>query len=115
MSAREAELACDPKLSAYLPMEMDAFVLQMSTKIWAQEVATYRYEWPHDWWQAVRQRWLPAWWLAKHPVKMHVERVDVLATYPTFKPPDGLKNHPVVWKVRDGSWFGGREYRTVED
>ena len=26
--------------------------------------------WPEDWWQAVRARWLPAWWLRRRPVRM---------------------------------------------
>ncbi len=24
---------------------------------------------PADWWQAVRERWLPSWWLKRYPVK----------------------------------------------
>jgi hypothetical protein len=26
-------------------------------------------QWPADWWQAVRERWLPAWWLRRWPVR----------------------------------------------
>ena len=25
--------------------------------------------WPEDWWEAVRERWFPSWYLAKYPVK----------------------------------------------
>lgn len=25
--------------------------------------------WPADWWQAVRERWFPAWWLLRWPVR----------------------------------------------
>lgn len=32
---------------------------------------------PLDWWQAVRQRWCPGWWLDRHPVKMRVIEVRV--------------------------------------
>ena len=28
--------------------------------------------WPKDWWQAFRERWMPAWWLAKYPVQYEV-------------------------------------------
>lgn len=31
--------------------------------------------WPADWWQAFRERWVPAWWLRRWPVQY--ERVDV--------------------------------------
>ena len=25
--------------------------------------------WPKDWWQAVRERWCPQWWLRRYPVQ----------------------------------------------
>lgn len=28
-------------------------------------------EWPEDWWEAFRERWFPAWWLKRWPVKCH--------------------------------------------
>lgn len=31
--------------------------------------------WPCNWWQAVRARWMPAWWLAGHPVQY--EEIDI--------------------------------------
>ena len=44
------------------------------------------FAWPRDWWQAFRQRWLPAWWLRRWPVQMHVEitvREDVTEIHET--------------------------------
>ena len=32
--------------------------------------------WPADWWQAVRERWAPKWWLKRHPVRYHEVHVD---------------------------------------
>lgn len=32
---------------------------------------------PKDWWQAVRARWCPAWWLKKHPVDVHTHTLEV--------------------------------------
>ena len=48
-------------------------------------------QWPRDWWQAFRERWLPKWWLAKHPVQY--ERIDFQRRFfekvcPHFKFPD---------------------------
>lgn len=35
----------------------------------AIETTPYRTEWvPADWWQAVRERWCPRWWLRRWPV-----------------------------------------------
>lgn len=37
---------------------------------------TIHERWPVDWWQAFRERWLPAWWLRRHPVKYREINVD---------------------------------------
>ena len=34
----------------------------------AECTATASVQIPADWWQAVRERWAPAWWLRRHPV-----------------------------------------------
>ena len=33
-------------------------------------IATAAVDIPSDWWQAVRQRWAPSWWLKRWPVKL---------------------------------------------
>lgn len=42
--------------------------------------ATDRFEFraPADWWQALRERWFPKWWLKKWPVKYRVETKEVV-------------------------------------
>ncbi len=48
----------------YLVMSLESLV--MGRKMERIDVEEY---WPADWWQAVRERWLPEWWLDKYPVK----------------------------------------------
>jgi hypothetical protein len=50
---------CD-SLIAYLETYMVGIVVE---KISIHE------KYPADWWQAVRERWFPRWWLARHPVR----------------------------------------------
>ena len=47
-----------------------AMRLTMERSVWGKagnDVAEA--SWPEDWWQHFRQRWAPAWWLRRHPVK----------------------------------------------
>ncbi len=34
-----------------------------------QESPELEERWPADWWQAFRERWFPAWWLRRWPVR----------------------------------------------
>jgi len=39
-----------------------------------------REKWPKDWWEAVKERWFPAFLLSRWPVKY--QRIDIEAVYP---------------------------------
>jgi hypothetical protein len=39
-------------------------------------------QFPADWWQAVRERWCPQWWLRRHPVK-RTRRTVYMTVYNT--------------------------------
>ena len=43
---------------------------------------------PADWWQGVRERWLPAWWLKRYPVQTEciVTRTGVRSNCPHIAP-----------------------------
>jgi len=42
---------------------------------------------PEDWWQAVRLRWFPRWWLERHPVRMRRHVVSATEFYPHITVP----------------------------
>jgi hypothetical protein len=69
---------------------------------------TYRY--PRDWWQAFKQRFLPAWALKRWPVTETELTVDVRLLYPK-----GTDESPVLHTTvrRDGRevWFPEYEAR----
>ena len=52
-------------------------------------------EWPRDWWQAVRARWCPRWWLARHPVLM--ERREFVASEMVPHLNINVRHDPVAW------------------
>jgi hypothetical protein len=45
-------------------------VCSLETSLLAMDEDEFVAQWPENWWQHFRQRWFPAWWLKKHPVKL---------------------------------------------
>ena len=103
-------LGCRPHVAVFRPEDMDAVVIQMMDFIWAQDMGCHEFSWPADWWQAVRARWCPRWWLAKHPVRLHRKTFQVHVAYPSWRPPTPLEGKSFIWKVQSHDWDGG--YRT---
>lgn len=47
-------------------------------------------KWPRNWWQAVRERWCPRWWLARWPVvydEIHIDQRAYKAVCPHLSVP----------------------------
>lgn len=59
--------------------------VQVRGFLWGRQARHYEFRTPVDWWQAVRQRFAPAWWLRRHPVRERVEVVDAKAIWPEFR------------------------------
>jgi hypothetical protein len=61
------------ELSAYVDEVARRMVLQVQSYILAMEKECERVAVtvtvPRDWWEAVRERWIPKWWLKRWPVK----------------------------------------------
>ncbi len=51
-------------------LQLTAYVMAMPS----ERIEIHR-KFPADWWQALRRRWFPLWWLYRHPVRY--ERIDV--------------------------------------
>ncbi len=66
---------------ALIPQAFDRMVLQINTMVAGERVQEIRY--PADWWQALRERWFPGFWLKRFPVRYHEWHVDLL--YPMIQ------------------------------
>lgn len=75
----------------------EGFVLKMVREVWASPAAEHVVEFPADWWQAFRQRWLPAWWLRRHPVAMKRAVLTAKHLYPKMAPVPGQKTITVAF------------------
>jgi len=69
------------ELKVAVPRTIDIMVMQLITHIAGERVEEIRY--PLDWWQAIRERWLPVFWLRLYPVKYKHWKMDFL--YPKIR------------------------------
>lgn len=56
-------------------------VLNVKGFVFGERATQVQALYPANWWQAVRDRWLPLWWLARHPVEMEVLSLSSTAVY----------------------------------
>ena len=59
------------QIEAFFPAHIDGLVLRMHQYVAAlgDESLNIERTYPATWWQAVRQRWCPAWWLGAIPLR----------------------------------------------
>lgn len=72
------------ELRLLLERTIDALVLSLRGDVLSQTLQEIRY--PANWYEAFRERWLPVWWLKRHPV--HYTTVTFHALYPKIAMPD---------------------------
>ena len=74
------------KVCAYRPEDMDALIVDVMGTLWCEETSSRTFRWPRGWLQALRERWLPRWWLKRHPVEYETHCVRWGIGYPDFHP-----------------------------
>jgi len=79
------------RFNAHLDRAARVMVCTLTAMVAGERVSEVRY--PRDWWQAVRERFLPKWWLQRFPVQYHTWKAD--AHYPQLKLERGSFN-PVL-------------------
>lgn len=82
-----AEVAkCD--LIAHPTFAGDRSVLRITQVIWGRIAKRQEVCYPADWWQAVKQRFAPAWFLRRWPVKEKVIVLTARELYPSVAIPE---------------------------
>lgn len=90
-------IALNPRpeqLQAYWSYTADQLLVQLSAYLLGVEgeIIEQYVEAPADWWQAVRERWAPGWWLKRYPVKtrvlvdIHAQRYEKVCPHATVHP-----------------------------
>lgn len=99
------EFLSDATIDARINEEVETLCVRLMTRVYSERIGNVAVSCPTDWWQHFKQRWFPGWALKRWPVVLDVQRFDVRAMFPGFKPPD--KFGPVEYlAVRDWSYDG---------
>lgn len=81
----------------------DMIVARIVQQVWGREVQRQECRWPADWWQAFKERWLPAWAKRRWPVRYHIETMVARELYPQVALP--LDRYKAVIAVgKSGQW-----------
>ena len=91
-------MAEDPKvnISPFVSFLKGEYTVQVKHKIWGRNDQTYHFDWYASWWQELRHKILPNWWLEKHPSKWETKRrIQAVSTYPTLR----FKDDPIIHKA----------------
>jgi len=56
--------------------DRDEVMIRLTYEVPALHVSDHEFRAPDGWWQALRERWAPCWWLDRHPVQYRIERVE---------------------------------------
>ena len=83
--------------SGILDYVTGSMVLQVRQEVYGRQLDEVKAEWPADWWQAFKARWLPAWALRRWPIKMHAVILEARELYPKLAAPNLA---PVLWLHR---------------
>ena len=79
-----ADFGEPPKLdiSAHTSFMLDQLVLRLQQCVWGREVERQECQWPADWWQALKERWFPAWAKKRWPIEYKRVVITARELYP---------------------------------
>lgn len=64
----------------------EEIVMRLTCKFYTHGEGEYQFEWYKSWWQELRNKILPKWWLVRYPSIMETkETVKCMAVYPSIK------------------------------
>lgn len=70
---------------------VDEIVMRVTNKFLVHHERDIEFKWYASWWQELRQKLFPSWYLSKFPSRWEVKRVDrVVSCYPTIKIDDAI-------------------------
>ena len=82
---------------SHLSQLADKCIVRFFCSLFGETLDQIEVQYPADWWQAFRERWLPAWWLRRWPVQYTTHTLKAEAVYP--KVSDQPAAHHVILSV----------------
>jgi hypothetical protein len=106
----QAALASNVQLTTFLDHQLNELVLTLRGAIGSQRcMDEINITYPADWWEAVKDRWLPAWAKRRWPVRLTRHHVDVRLVYPELVIPNQPFIKVPVWEQSQRLDFGPLE------
>lgn len=89
-----------PSPILYMQDAVDNMQLELSMRIATQHLDMIEEKYPADWWQAVKERFAPRWFLVRYPVNYKHFRLEAKALYPKLAIPE----HAPVVEFARANW-----------
>lgn len=70
------------KVSSRFDARLEAMIYELNTMVWARHVGKHSHRWPANWFEAVKERFAPKWFLKEFPVEYRGVTVDAYHSYP---------------------------------
>lgn len=83
----EDEIASGPDVQV-LEAFVDRLIVEIRYEILSRDRDDLHYIWPADWWQAVKARFAPGWFVRRWPVIYEHRHIKVKEYYPSVALPD---------------------------
>ncbi len=77
----------------------EGITLRIIQHVYGERLKTVEIAYPADWWQAVKERWAPAWFIRRWPVLLKQHKIEAVAFYPMISLPN--EKHVVTLMHRD--------------
>lgn len=70
------------KISSHRDIRLEALIYDLNVTVWARHVGNHSHRWPANWFEAVKERFAPKWFLKEFPVEYRGVTVDAYHSYP---------------------------------
>lgn len=94
-----------PLIDVLLQPAVDGMILRLTQAVAGEELQRIEANYPADWWQAFRERWLPKWWLALAPVRYNSFELVANGLYPKLSLPNQYGSRVVLYKRESNGWY----------
>ena len=83
------QFAIEPEVefTAHAYFMCDDIVLRIKQAVYGRTMERVEVKYPRDWWEAVKDRWLPEWAKARWPVKYQCHTLTATEFYPKISEP----------------------------
>jgi len=80
--SRELGEEIDPEVSILIDERVGYEIVTALFKLWGKTIEDVRFDYPANWIEAIKARWLPNWLKKRWPIRYHTWQYNMAAVYP---------------------------------